>query len=115
MSGEQYNLNESNRVTLNASGSGSCFVAPPGTERWHITRIAVVTNQSASATTIPTCGVYLDSISDENLYDKTYTGSQDSTDADIWLEKGQQLHAQWLTGVAATTATLSVFGMRELY
>jgi outer membrane protein assembly factor BamB len=113
--GQEYNLNESNRVVLNSSGNGSCFLAPNGTERWHITRIAVVTNQSASATVIPTCGVYMDSISDENLYDKTYTGSQDATDADIWLEKGQQLHAQWLGGVTGTTGTISVFGKRVLY
>lgn len=113
--GAEYNLNESAQVTLNGSGNGSCFLAPMGTERWHVTRIAVVTNQSASATTIPTCGLYVDSIADANLYDKTYTGSQDSTDADIWLEKGQQLHAQWLGGVAATIGTISVFGKRILY
>lgn len=111
----EYNLNQSAQVTLNASGNGSCFVSPNGTERWHVTRIAVVTNQAASVTTIPTCGVYLDSIADQNLYDKTYTGSQDSTDSDIWLEKGQRLHAQWLTGVAGSIGTLSVFGKRVLY
>lgn len=115
MAGAEYNLNEDKQVTLDSSGNGSCFVAPNGTERWHITRIAVVTNQAVTVTTIPTCGVYLDSISDSNLYDKTYTGSQDSTDSDIWLEKGQQLHAQWLGGVAGSKGTLSVFGIRQLY
>lgn len=115
MAGEEYNLNEFKQVTLNASGNGSAFVSPPGTEKWHITRIAVVTNQAVSVTTVPTCGVYLDSIADANLYDKTYTGSQDSTDADLWLEKGQQLHAEWLGGVAGTIGTVSVFGKRILY
>lgn len=113
--GTSYNLNEFRQVTLNASGNGSVFIVPGSTERWLITRIAVVTNQATLVTTIPTCAIYLDSISDSNLYDKTYTGSQDSTDADIVLEKGQQLHAQWLDGVAASIGTLSVFGKRELY
>lgn len=114
--GAEYTLNESAQVTLNASGNGSVFVSPNGTERWHVTRIAVATNQAASVTTIPTCGVYVDSIADANLYDKTYTGSQDSTDADLWLEKGQQLHAQWLDGpTTGVIGTISVFGKRILY
>lgn len=113
--GAEYNLNEFAQTTLNASGNGSCFLAPGSIERWHITRIAVVTNQSATLTTIPTCGVYLDSIADANVYDITYTGSQDSTDADIWLEKGQQIHAQWLSGISGTIGTISIFGKRVLY
>lgn len=114
--GTEYNLNTFAQVTLDGSGNGTCFVAPSGTEKWHITRIAVATNQATSVTTIPTCGVYLDSVADANLYDKTYTGSQDSTDADIWLEKGQQLHAQWLDGpTTGVIATISVFGKRILY
>lgn len=113
--GTEYNLNESARVTLNASGTGSCFVVPNGTERWHVTRVAVITNQVVTVTTIPSCGVYMDSVADANLYDKTYTGSQDSTDSDIWLEKGQRLYAEWLDGVPGTIGTLSVFGIRQLY
>lgn len=114
--GAEYNLNDFAQVTLNGSGNGSVFVSPNGTEKWHITRIAVKTNQAVTVTTIPQCGVYLDSVADANVYDITYTGSQDSTDADIWLEKGQQLWASWTNGpTTGVVATLSVFGKRVLY
>lgn len=114
--GATYNLNESAQVTLDSSGDGETFLQPTGIERWHVTRIAVVTNQAASVTTIPTCGVYLDSVADQNLYDKTFTGSQDSTDADLILEKNQRLYARWEDGpTTGVVATLSVFGKREIY
>jgi hypothetical protein len=109
-----YNLNTHAQVTLNASGDGQCLLQPNGNERWHITRIAVVTNQDASLTTIPICSIYTDSVADANLYDATFTGSQDSTDADLWLERTQPLIARWVDGIAGTIGTLSVFGTREL-
>lgn len=115
MPGASYNLNTHNQVTLDASGNGQCQVAPAGNERWHVNRIAVVTNQSAAVTTIPVCSVYMDSVADANLFDATFTGSQDSTDADLTLEKNQPLIARWEDGVAGTIGTLSVFGTRELY
>lgn len=110
-----YNLNTHAQDTLDASGIGQCHVQPNANERWHVTRIAVVTNQDASLTTIPVCSIYTDSVADANLYDATFTGSQDSTDADLWLERTQLLIARWTDGIAGTIGTLSVFGTRELY
>lgn len=111
----EYNLNTFAQVTLDAAGDGQCQVTPSGTERWRISRIAIVTNQDASLTTIPICSIYTDSVADANLYDATFTGSQDSTDADLTLEKGQPLIARWTDGIAGTIGTLSVFGKRILY
>lgn len=114
--GVEYNLNEFAQVTLNSSGTGRCFVAPSGVEKWRITRIAVKTNQASSVTTIPVCSIYLDSVDASNLFDATYTGSQDASDCDITLEKNQQLLAEWTGGpTTGVIATLSVFGTRTLY
>jgi hypothetical protein len=109
-----YNLNTSAQATLNASGIGQCQVQPPGQERWHVTRIAVITNQDPSLTTIPICSIYTDSVADGNLFDATFTGSQDSTDADLILERNQPLIARWTGGISGTNGTMSVFGTREV-
>ena len=115
-SGTTYNLNEaSSPVTLDGNGNAQSFVSPNGTEKWNITRYAVLTTQDPAATTIPICKLYLDSIADANFIDGTYTGNQDAGDGDITLEKNQKLVAQWTGGIPGSVATLSVFGMRELY
>lgn len=110
-----YRLNDFDQVTLDASGNGTAQLQPSGTEKWHVTRITVVTNQAPSTTPIPVCAVYTDSVDPGNVYDITYTGSQDATDADLWLEKGQLLLARWTGGIAATVGTVSVFGERVVY
>ncbi len=113
--GATYRLNDFARVVLDGSGDGQVSTGPNGTERWHVTRITVVTDQGVTQTPIPLCGIYTDSIDPGNVYDITYTGSQDATDADLWLEKGQLLWAQWTGGIPGTTGTVSVYGERVLY
>lgn len=115
MGGQTYPLNEGRSVVLNAAGFGQTFLAPPGVEKWRVTRYAVVTNQASTVTTMPICSLYLDSISDANLVDSTYTGARDAGDCDLVLQKGQQLIATWTGGVAASIATLSIIGERILY
>ena len=110
-----YPLNESAQVTIAASGTGETFVAPPATERWDIDRMSVVTNQGDTTPPFPVCAVYLDSVSDSNIFDKTYSGHMDTSDCNIHLEKGQRLVARWTGGVAGSRATLSVFGTRTTY
>ena len=110
-----YRLNDFAQVTLDASGNGSATLQPAGTEKWHVTRISVITNQAPAVTPIPVCAVYTDSVDPGNVYDITYTGNQDATDADLWLEKGQLLIARWTDGIAATIGTISVFGERVVY
>lgn len=118
MAGEVYPLNVGASVTLATVAGvvrGAVTLAPPGVERWHLTRAAVVTNQASTVTTMPIASLYLDSISDQNLIDSTYTGARDATDLDITLEKGQRIICEWVAGVAASVATLSLFGERILY
>lgn len=110
-----YTLDTSAQVTLDASGNGTAQLAPPAVEKWLVTRIAVVTNQASTTTPIPVCKVYINSVSDANLYDGTFTGNQDATDAYVPLEKGQLLLARWTGGVPGTIGTLSIFGTRETY
>lgn len=110
-----YRLNDFARITLDASGNGVARLQPAGTEKWHVTRISVMTNQGPAQTPIPQCGIYTDSVDPGNLYDITYTGNQDSTDADLWLEKGQLLLSAWTTGIPGTVGTVSVFGERVVY
>lgn len=113
--GQTYPLNGAASVTLSASGGGTCFVAPSGSESWHVNRAAVVTNQGTSSPPFPVCAIYVDSAADANVLDKTYSGHLDATDLDLHLEKGQRLVAVWTGGTAGTVATLSVFGTRRLY
>lgn len=118
LSGVRYPLNVGASVTLTTVAGvvrGTVTLAPPGTERWHLTRAAVVTNQATTVTTMPVASLYLDSISDQNLIDSTYTGARDATDLDLMLEKGQRILCEWVAGVAASVATLSLFGTRILY
>lgn len=118
LSGVRYPLNVGASVTLVSVAGvvrGSVTLQPPGTERWHVTRAAVVTNQASTVTTMPIASLYMDSISDQNLLDSTYTGARDATDLDIILEKGQRIVCEWVGGVAASVATLSLFGTRILY
>lgn len=114
--GVTYRLDTSAQVTLNGSGYGAVSLVPRGTERWHVTRIAVSTNQASSVTTIPICTIYTGSIAPGNKYDATFTGNDDATDANLWLEKGQPLWAEWKEGpTTGVIGTISVYGERELY
>jgi hypothetical protein len=116
--GATYPLNIGASVTMALVGGvvqGVVQLVPPGVEKWHITRATVITSQASTVTPIPTASLYTPSISDQNMIDSTYTGCRDSTDLDIWLEKGQPIICQWLDGIAGTIATLSLFGTRELY
>jgi len=114
MATKVFQLNIGGNVTLNSAGFGTVTLGPPRTERWHIRRIAVVTNQSSTVTTMPIASVYVDSIANSNLLDSTYTGARDGGDFDIWLESAQKIIGEWVGGVAATIATLSLFGEVEL-
>lgn len=110
-----YRLNDFGQATLDGSGDGRATLQPAGTEKWHVTRISVVTNQAPTVTPIPVCAVYTDSVDPGNVYDITYTGNQDATDADLWLEKGQLLITEWTGGIPGTIGTVSVFGERVVY
>lgn len=110
-----YTLQQFASVTLGVSGAGSAFLQPNAGERWHISRVAVKTNQASTVTTIPTAFVYLGDATDGNFFDGTYTGSQDASDCDLTIEQGARLTCVWAGGVAGSVATLTAWGTRETY
>lgn len=110
-----YRLDAFDQATLDASGRAVARLTPDGTERWHVTRYAVLTNQATNAQPIPLCTLYVGPPDPGNELDVTYTGNADAGDGDVWLEKGQALTAVWTGGIPATVGTLSVYGERVLY
>jgi len=113
--GASYRLNTFGFATLDGSGAGRVMLQPDGTERWHITRYAVTTDQGTNTQPIPLCSLYTDFPEAGNEYDVTYTGNADSGDGDLWLEKGQQFWAVWTGGIPGSIGTLSLYGERVLY
>lgn len=101
-------------VTINSAGVGTVSIPVPRGERWHVTRYTVLTNQSPTATVMPIATLYVNQVSDAYAVDSTYTGARDAGDGDIWLEGGETLLCQWTGGIAATIATLSIVGTKEL-
>jgi hypothetical protein len=113
--GATYNLNEAGQGVLDANGHLAVFVAPGSYERWNITRVAVITDDPATATVIPRCDLYLDSVGPSNFVGGTWSGNNDASDEDLVLERNQRLYAVWTGGTAGRNATVSVFGTRESY
>jgi hypothetical protein len=100
-------LNEGRSTTLSGAGTGVVDLLVPKLQSWHVTRIAVL---ASSNTSEPTAKVYVDAESPANFLAGTYTGSNDSSDEDLWLMPGQHLICRWTGGDAAASCTLSVFG-----
>lgn len=102
-------LNEGKDGRLNSAGTGTVTLGVGSLFRWHVTRIAVLT---ATNVLEPVAKVYVDSVSPVNFLAGTYTGSNDSSDENLWLRPGQKLICEWTGGDANAVATLSVFGTK---
>lgn len=109
MSGRQA-LNVSDDTTLNAAGAGRVELGPDrGAPYWNVTKMMVSTSRPGQAP-IPRCVVYLDEESSRGKQGSTYDGSDDESDCDIDVARGQHLIAVWTGGQAGDTATLSLTG-----
>lgn len=108
-----YRLDESASATFNASGIAEATITVPGNQQFRITRYAVVTSQGVTTAPFPFCTVYVNSVADSNVFDQTYSGHRDQSDADLVLMRSQRLIARWTGGIAGTVGTLSVFGEKE--
>lgn len=100
-------------ATVNAAGVATVTIPVPRQEHWRLTRYTVLTNQAVALTTMPVATIYLDSVSDGNAVDTTYTGARDSGDCDLDLPGGHSIVCQWTGGIAGTIATLSINGSRD--
>jgi len=107
-------LNTYGSVTLDAKGYGQVILNPTAMMDWTITRIAVKTTQGTTDTPVPTCTVYLGSVSDGDIVDQTWTGSRDVSDCNFVVPYGTPLIFEWVGGIAGTTATASVIGTQAL-
>jgi hypothetical protein len=114
-------LNTFASVVLNSSGNGQVSLGPTATgETWQVTSIAVATNQGANnVTNDAQCAIYLGAIATVGqLIDTTLTGSSgDQTDSaasvgDIFV--GQVVTAVWTGGDTGASATMSIFGTRNI-
>jgi hypothetical protein len=106
-----YQLNTSGSVVLNAQGAGTVRLQNNKPfQKWKIDRLAVTTTTNTNE---PQVKVYLDSVSEGNLLDGTYTGSNDSTDINTSLLTGQSLVVVWSGGDSGAVATASIYGTME--
>lgn len=106
-------LDTSGQATVNAAGTATVVIPVPRDQNWTLKRYTVLTNQSPTLTTMPIATVYRGSVGDGNAFDSTYTGARDSGDCDILFMGGDNIVCQWVGGIAATIATLSIVGTVE--
>lgn len=85
----QAQLKKSGTVTLDANGNGAITFDPSSArERWVVTSVVTSTNQAATATTVPTATIALNStafstMSQGNQRGATWSGNQDQWDGEI--------------------------------
>lgn len=110
-------LNVMKTGTVNAAGALTITFGPgdvPGNAYWTVNRI-VVQNKNAARRgkpPIPTCNVYVDSATN-GAQDLTYDGSNDATDVDIDLARGQAIVAEWAGGQSGDVMILSLNGWKS--
>lgn len=84
----QAQLKKSGTVTLDANGLGAITFEPSSArERWLVTSVVTSTNQAATATTVPTATIALNStsfstMSQGNQRGSTWSGNQDQWDGE---------------------------------
>lgn len=112
--GHQLVLNTSASVVLDESGNGTAAIGPglPGTS-WQPETIAVSVSTAISEAQ---CSVFLGIAPiAASLLGATQTGSSgDSTDCSATVWPGQSLIAVWAGGDPGATATMSIFGSKQV-
>lgn len=110
----QLTLSTSASVVLDHNGNGTAAIGPglPGVS-WQPTTIAVSVSTALSEAQ---CNVYLGiSAQAASLLGATQTGSSgDSTDCSATVWPGQSLIAVWTGGDKDATATMSIFGTKQV-
>lgn len=92
-------------VVLDGSGNGRVQLGPTSTRAtWHVTNASV---QVSTNILEPTANLYQNSKASKLA--GTYTGSNDSTNLDVWVRNGFLL-CEWLGGDPGARATLFLQG-----
>jgi hypothetical protein len=103
-------LDESARVTLNASGAGTVTIGPrTPKQKWRVRNLAV----SGTGATTPEARVYFGPAAPGTFVAGTYSGNSDNVPADLVLWPGQVLTVAWTGGTAGATCTVSILGELE--
>jgi hypothetical protein len=106
-------LQAAETAVLDSTGGARVELGPDtGPPYWRVTRVVVRTSRPGQAP-VPQLSLYLDSEDATGLLDVTYDGSQDASDVDVELQRGQHLIAVWSGGQEGDEATLSVTGTKE--
>lgn len=109
MVGPALQLDVAQSVVLNASGNGSVKLGPTSTRAvWHVTNAAV----TVSSNTLEPQAILYQNTKASKLAG-TNTGSNDSTNLDVWVRNGFIL-CEWTGGDPGATATLFLYGTIEI-
>jgi hypothetical protein len=103
-------LQNTQRVTLNASGSGTVSFGPARPrEKWIVKRVAV---QVSSTTLEAQAKIYRGTVGVGSYISGTVTGSTGDTDDGLSevLWSGETLSVQWTGGDVGATATVTYWG-----
>lgn len=106
-------LEDSKRVTLNASGYGQVRFGPGNPrERWHVTSVSC---QASSNTAEAAFKLYRGTPS-PRFVTGSVSGSTGDTDSevDVWLNGGEFCTAEWVGGDPNAVATVSFWGTIDI-
>jgi hypothetical protein len=108
-------LEQSESVILDANGAGQVELGPvPAQAVWAITRIAI--SCTGPTDPMPSLSVYEGPARPANLFDATWTGTQDVSDfgTPYELEDGDYLTFRWESGTPGERATARLIGRQRL-
>lgn len=97
-------LDKNDRVTLNASGTGTIEFRAGVNERWKITLL----NTTGNSTVQPKCKVVR--TSNGRQLDYTVTGNGDASNTDIEIRQGDGIRAEYTSGTSGAVMEFHVEG-----
>lgn len=105
---QNYPLDTSKSISLNAAGAGSAVIGPTALQQvWNVTNLSV---RVSTAVKESTAEVYLGPAGGNQLGSTNTGSSGDSTDLNITLRAGNVITVVWAGGDANATATVSLYG-----
>lgn len=103
-------LDETDSVTLNASGYGYVTFQPDSFRTWTVTGINVLTNQAATATPVPRVKVYLGGLGGRVIAQTWMGNGATASGNPEQVQPSQQLVVEWSGGISGSRATAYLSG-----
>ncbi|HXO24752.1 MAG TPA: hypothetical protein VN870_09225 [Streptosporangiaceae bacterium] len=99
-------------VTLDENGNGTVQLGPtlPGVS-WALVQAACATTSTMNE---PVFNLYVGDAQPSNFLGGTFSGNNDCTDLAQTLYSGQYLTGQWVDGDPGATATMTLFGTKQV-